>query len=986
MDKMTEQEPHNHDRLPDAIAAQAARERTVRSHFAALHPWWSRRELVLARVATYLAVTQDQVSDEFLSGLAEVNPPNNIVTDARHRLRDTAWQWEWQKAVRFTPDADLQAPSKPPSLKVLDPFAGGGSIPHEAARLGCESYAGDLSPLAHLILRCSLEFPAKLISASNEAGSSADGKWAGLVDELEHWMAKVQDSAASQLDALFPASANHGSTPDSYLFFYIGSCPQCGDNLPIHDVLQLRARQTPLALQLERHEHKFVPVLVEGKPKRMARTVSCPKCGAESAPNDIFGKNPREILAALKIGRDYQVVSDDDAPILTPWLTAQEDRLKELLSQPFAQALGSPLPDLSYKSVQRYGLESFLDLFSKRQLLAALEYVVAVKDAIRLAREQLTPLAASAISSYLALFIGQVVSRNSRLCRWNYNQELETSSFEFPGARFPRVLIERNPADLARRWLDQVKRVITEVSTVPSAQKTYVGSAAKLPFEDEFFDAVVTDPPYYDSVPYSELADFFWVWQAGVISNEEAARYAQSPALEEVAGRTASAEEAYESLLLDSLREIKRVLKPGRRLCLFVTGKASESSQNYIDLAERVGFELQDIRSLHYEALRSSSLASTVERHTYLLYFRKPISDSVWRTLETKDATQLLEAAEAGRPLLLSGLAQLVSERVNEKDLDELLPAGLRGTKVERVMETLAEEDPRNFLEQCFGKKGVRDLAREVASYAEGDGRSPIDCLLSHYGFTIPAVADDWPGPTQVLDSLRRATVTVQRATSKTDVWGPFLEGSSSVERLLRVGIWAWMQLAFGEQRDEKLLELLKASDPTKDYDLDLLSFGHIATLFRGLPEVLAKAPLGEMIEQKLGRRHVYRPKKLNKLLDKLVAWRNRVEHNKEDYRDKTPFASVVDDISSALTAAQDLVHELARNRVVPQVVEPVEEIRDKFGRKSYTLCLDDGTEQKSTFTTALELGVPYLYFGSLTNPRPVDPINLPVAAVEDVP
>ena len=113
------------------------------------------------------------------------------------------------------------------------------------------------------------------------------------------------------------------------------------------------------------------------------------------------------------------------------------------------------------------------------------------------------------------------------------------------------------------------------------------------------------------------------------------------------------------------------------------------------------------------------------------------------------------------------------------------------------------------------------------------------------------------------------------------------------------------MQLAFGKQRDDKLLALLKASNPSKDYDLNLLSFGHIATLFRECRTALAKEPLGETIEQKLGRRHVYRPKKLNKPLDELVALRNKVEHNKEDYRDKTVFSKVVDDVTSALSAAR---------------------------------------------------------------------------------
>jgi hypothetical protein len=939
----------------------------------------------LARIATYLALTQEQVSDEFLSGLAEVQPPETIISDARHRLRDTAWQWEWQKAAQLTPNADARPPNNPLSLKVLDPFAGGGSIPHEAARLGCESYAGDLNPLAHLILQCSLEFPARLIAATNGAGSSADGKWAGLVEELRFWMEKANSIVAPRLDSIFPASLRHNGTPDAYFSFYVGCCPHCGDALPVHDIVQLRAGKDPLALQLERHENKFVSVLVQGRARQMARRVVCSQCGTESAPSDVFGPSPREICAGIRVGREYHVVSDTDAVALVPWSSEQEDRLNELLGQRFARYLTSPLPESSYKLVQKVGLQRFSDLFCKRQLLSALEYVAAVKAAIHLARERLSPEAASAISSYLALFVGQIVNRNSRLCRWNANRQAQTSSIVSHSAQFPRVLIECNPAGLAQTWLDRVTRVIGEVARVPPAKQTYAGSAIQIPFENEFFDAVVTDPPYYDRVPYSELADFFWVCQAGVLTEDAGERHDVSGALEATSGSVAAIE-AYESLLLHSLVEIKRVLKPGRRLCLFVTGKASESSQKYIDFAERAGFELQDVRSLRHEALRSSSLAPMVETHTYLLYFRKPIGDSVWRSLETTDAEELLEAAEAGKPLLLSGLANLISERLEDEDIDELLPAGLRGTKVERIMETLAEEDPRDFLERCFGKAGVRNLAREAADYSDTEGRSPIDCLLSHFGFNIPPIAENWPGPTQVLDQLKRGIAAVERATDKTGIRGPFLDSCTSVERLLRIGIWGWMQLAFGEKRDENILELLKSADSTRSYDLNRLSFGQVARLFRLLPDALARSPLGITIEQKLGRRHIYRPKKHNQALDALIALRNKVEHNKDGYWADTPLNSVRADVTMALGRAKEFVSDLATDRAVPHIVEPVREIRDKFGRKSYILCLDDGTELESTLTAGLELGVPYLYFGSQTNPRPVDPLHLPVSAVDDVP
>ena len=230
----------------------------------------------------------------------------------------------------------------------------------------------------------------------------------------------------------------------------------------------------------------------------------------------------------------------------------------------------------------------------------------------------------------------------------------------------------------------------------------------------------------------------------------------------------------------------------------------------------------------------------------------------------------------------------------------------------------------------------------------------------------------------------------IAQAEEKVGIRGPFLEGCTAVERLLRVSIWGWAQLAFGPDRDSQLLLALQTEDSSKRYKLNKLSVGHIIVLFRRLPDLIASSPMAPIIERKYGRKHVYLPtNKKTKFADRLgkvFEFRNKVEHDKDRYWADIGLANARLQLTPLLLEAQQLLLELVEARAIPRIVEPIKETKDKWNRKSYVLSIDDGTDVEVRVSVPLTLGSSYLCYGTEINPRPVDPFMLAVDDLDTIP
>lgn len=123
---------------------------------------------------------------------------------------------------------------------------------------------------------------------------------------------------------------------------------------------------------------------------------------------------------------------------------------------------------------------------------------------------------------------------------------------------------------------------------------------------------------------------------------------------------------------------------------------------------------------------------------------------------------------------------------------------------------------------------------------------------------------------------------------------------------------------------------------------------------------------------------------KFGERIKEFISLRNKIEHNKDGFCDETALVELAHVVSISLSEVSELVDELVTNHAIPHVAEPFQEIRDKFNRLTYRMTLDDGNDITVRFSNPIALGESCLFFGTITNPRPVDPLMLEAADVGD--
>jgi adenine-specific DNA methylase len=414
---------------------------------------------------------------------------------------------------------------------VVDPFAGAGSIPLEALRLGCDVFASDLNPVACLILKAKLnDIPLH------------DEK---LRDEMIEATTKLSNSWHAELRDLYPLDADK-SEPIAYIWARTVRCeaPNCGAEIPLKGSFWLtrkakhnralrydvERRGTRRRLSFEIFEPKSEKDVPDGTINH--GKASCPCCHAvvpservrmqlfeQSGGADvIFDEKGKRIggarlLAVVTVkpgeqGRHYRLSTSDDYDAVWKAQNRLDKFATRILSNGFVPMPDEPMPPIGTLGfrVQRYGIVKWSQLFTRRQLLALSNLVTRVHE-----------LPDSSIHELLALTVSKLAERNNVLCNW-------MMEVECPGHLFTQQVLppswdfaEAVPIGGSSGSFDLVvKHTINSAlaCSVGSGKKgdVYLRDARELHLPDESSNVLFTDPPYYDSIPYSDLSDFFYVW------------------------------------------------------------------------------------------------------------------------------------------------------------------------------------------------------------------------------------------------------------------------------------------------------------------------------------------------------------------------------------------------------------------------------------------------------------------------------------------
>lgn len=552
----------------------------------ALHKWWAQRPVAAARAVVFAQMVDDPSSfpDLFPTEKAQdkerarlfriiedlVKWENTTNEAVLQKARDEIWQ-SWRRACADNADharaGDLFNRQKLPPLH--DPFAGGGTIPLEAQRLGLEAHASDLNPVAVLINKAMIEIPPRFagkppinLTARTELGRG--GQWngknaQGLAEDVRYYGQWMVGEAEKRISDLYPKVA---ITPDMARD-RPDLKPYVGQKLTVIAWLWARTVKSPnpafsnsavplaasFMLSTKAGKEAYVEPVIEGDSYRFTVKAGKPK-DMEAAKNGTKlsrGANFRCVMSGSPIAPDY-IKAEGRAGRMGARLmaiVAEGERGRVYLSptpdQEAAAKVASPTwkpdtplaPDLRALWTPPYGLTTFGDLFTDRQLVALSTFSDLVGEAMTLAKADAVaaglpddgkPLRdggtgatayAEAVGTYLGFAVDRMVDYSSTIATWRPKDSAMRSSLAKQAIPMSWDFAEGSPFGESSsgfsKCVDVVATVLETVSSSfsGSAYQEDAGSAFRA---DRPLSVKSTDPPYYDNIGYADLSDFFYPW------------------------------------------------------------------------------------------------------------------------------------------------------------------------------------------------------------------------------------------------------------------------------------------------------------------------------------------------------------------------------------------------------------------------------------------------------------------------------------------
>ncbi|MCT7988452.1 DUF1156 domain-containing protein [Laspinema olomoucense] len=580
----------------EAINAESAREKSIRhGHPSTLHLWWARRPLAACRAVLWSSLVDDPSSwpDKFpteedqkrererlfdilgritietdkkgnhkqvVRGLVSWDDIKNpaIIDEAQKEIA-RCLAWDRGEEPPTQPDAvrDYIAKYAPPAY---DPFAGGGSIPLEAQRLGLEAHASDLNPVAVLINKALIEIPPKFkdLPPINPENRQKKGMnfWKGaqgLAADVRYYGQWMREEAFQRIGHLYPKVAlpkKYGEDAEATVIAWLWArtvkCPNpaCGCQMPLVRSFQLSTKKGKEAWVEPQIDREQTPPRIQfevktGKgeapdPPKTGRGASfkCLACGQSTGDKHIkaegmtgrMGNQLMAIVAEEKSARIYlppapehEEIAGTAEPTWSPDGQIGDDR----------RSMFTPL----------YGLTHFYHLFTPRQLVALTTF----SDLVSEAKEKVFRDAVAAgladddvllndggtgarayseaIAVYLAFAIDKMTDTNSNLCTWQIDPPRLRATFGRQALPMTWDFAEANIFGDAAGDYQRCIQSLTEVldrhlSGIMGTVQQLDAQSLSLTLSQSLSQGtlVSTDPPYYDNIGYADLSDYFYIW------------------------------------------------------------------------------------------------------------------------------------------------------------------------------------------------------------------------------------------------------------------------------------------------------------------------------------------------------------------------------------------------------------------------------------------------------------------------------------------
>lgn len=577
----------------DAINAAAAREKSIRhGHPSTLHLWWARRPLAAARAVIFAQMVNDPGFERHLGrgvnkekAAAErerlfkiieelVQWENTNNEEVLERARAEIWK-SWRETCELNKGhpraAELFNPEKLPGFH--DPFAGGGALPLEAQRLGLESYASDLNPVAVTINKAMIEIPPKFAGrvpvgpeidadkgSKKRATRDAFEDWSGakgLAEDVRRYGAWMREQAQQRIGHLYPqieVTAEMVAERQDLK-------PYQGEKLTVIAWLWARTVKSPnpafshvevplvssFILSSKVGKGAYVEPVVEGDSYRFTVKLGEPPIAAKDGTKIARGAF-RCLLSNTPIKYEY---IDDEANAgrmaarlmtivaegtrgrvyLTP--TKEQEAIALRVQPEWKPETPCRGTFASNAQGRIYGFKVFGDYFTSRQLIALTTFSDLVQAAT--ARVHADAVAAGmadnglgldqggtgataysqAVGVYLAFAIGRTADRGSTICSWDSSPKMEALRNTYGRQGIPMTwdFAEGNPfSDSSGNWTFNIEWGVKAVQLFPAIQSGNVSQQDAQTQKISQNKLISTDPPYYDNIGYADLSDFFYVW------------------------------------------------------------------------------------------------------------------------------------------------------------------------------------------------------------------------------------------------------------------------------------------------------------------------------------------------------------------------------------------------------------------------------------------------------------------------------------------
>ena len=545
----------------EEVSAHSRREKNVRhGHISTLHIWWARRPLAACRAFIYASLVDDPGNDAEREALLKevadlaswdaVRHPERVVRAASDGGSGLTGTDLLERARQRILDSNGGQPPK-----LLDPFAGGGAIPLEGLRLGCEVEASDLNPVAVLILKGTVEYPQKYGQPDSRAvpdyirravydaaqARFNDGNMAEayrrnpLAADVRYWGHWMLEKAREELAEFYPPDPD-GSVPVAYLWSRTIPCPTCDAEMPlIRQYWLARKDRKRVALEpvLDRDNNRVDFKVVEGQdvagdPTEATTTrgdTRCLLCGQivkaarirELGWEGRIGATLTSVVLTNRKSKGKRYRADELCDSML--VEAASRRLKEVESSANGDLPlipDEPMPrHLTGGVITAFGFDTFGKLFNARQLLALSTFARLVGEACtQMLKSGLDAEYARAVATYLGLVVSRYSAFSCTIARWKVDAEAIVDAFARQAIPMVWDYTENAAlSDAGGSFFAMVDRVADaiEVAQVGRRSAKVVQRDATQPSASAL-KIFVTDPPYYDAINYADLSDFFYVW------------------------------------------------------------------------------------------------------------------------------------------------------------------------------------------------------------------------------------------------------------------------------------------------------------------------------------------------------------------------------------------------------------------------------------------------------------------------------------------